>query len=148
MILKTNQPQRSTIDFEPVLSPDFATRVMREAARIRRRRRVIRGALGAIALGGLLLLIRPAWLVLNQPAPSTQVASSSPAAEWTEGSDSDYTTDSYSAQYDPDKASAANYMFPDASSVEDFNSQWSNEQSATDYSVPTDYYGSDPRVSE
>ena len=144
MILKTKEPQRSIVDFEPVLSPNFAASVMREAARIRRRRRVIRGTLGVIAIGGLMLLIRPARFMPNQPAPTTQVASSSPAAEWTEGSDSDYTTDSYSAQYDPDKASAANYMFPDASSVEDFNSQLSNEQLTTDYSVPTDYYGSNP----
>jgi hypothetical protein len=144
MILKTKEPQRSITDFAPVLSPNFAARVMREAARIRRRRRVIRGTLGAIAIGGLLLLIRPARFLPNQPAPSAQLASSTTATEWSEGGDSDYTNDPYGAQYDPDKASAANYMFPDASSVEDFNSQLSNEQSTTDYSVPTDYYGSNP----
>jgi hypothetical protein len=144
MILKTNSPERSIADFEPEFSPDFAARVMREAARIRRRRRVIRSTLGVIVIGGLMLLIRPAWFLPNQQAWNAQLASSPAVAEWTEGSDSDYTNDPYTAQYDPDKASAANYMFPDASSVEEFNSQLSNEPSTTDYSVPTDYYGSNP----
>jgi hypothetical protein len=142
MILKTNQSERTITDFEPKFSPDFAARVMREAARIQRRRRVVRGALGVAALGGLILLMRPAQFIATQPKPNAQLASSPAVTEWSEANDSDYTTDSYNAQYDPDKASAANYMFPDASSLEDFNSQLSNEQSATDYSVPTDYYSS------
>ena len=144
MILMTNQPERSITDFEPEFSPDFAARVMREAARIRRRRNVIRGTLGVMALGGLIVLMRPAQFLSTRSQPTAQLASSAPVTEWSAGNDSDYTTDSYNAQYDPDKASAANYMFPDASSVEDFNSQLSNEQSATDYSVPTDYYSSNP----
>jgi hypothetical protein len=144
MILKSTSSERSTTNFELQLSPDFAARVMRDAARIRRRRRVIRGTLGVIAIGGLLLLIRPTRFLPNQTTPNTQVASSPAATEWSESNDSDYTNDPYSAQYDPDKASAANYMFPDASSVEEFNSQLSNEQLTTDYSVPTDYYASNP----
>jgi hypothetical protein len=142
MILKTNAPKHSLTGFEPKLSPDFAARVIREAARIRRRRRVLRGTLGVIAIGGLVLLIRP--LLPSQTAPNAQIASAPAVTEWSEGNDSDYTNDPYSTQYDPDKASAANYMFPDASSVEEFNSQLSNDQTTTDYSVPTDYYGSNP----
>lgn len=144
MILKTNQSERTITDFEPKFRPDFAARVMREAARIKRRRRVVRGTFGALAIAGLILMLRQTQLVPIPATPNTQLASSPAANEWSEGNDADYTNDSYNAQYDPDKASAANYMFPDASSIEDFNSQLSNEQSATDYSVPIDYYGVNP----
>ncbi len=144
MILKTNEPKRSTIEFEPAFGPGFAARVMREAARIRRRRRIISGALGVIAIGGLILLIQPARFLLEQSAPNAQLAASPATTEWSDGNDFDYATDPYSAQYDPDKASATNYMFPDASSLEEFNSQLSNQSSTTDYSVPTDYYASNP----
>jgi hypothetical protein len=144
MILKTNTPQHSIDGFEPELSPDFAARVMREAGRIRRRRRIIRGALGVGAIGALMLLMQPVRLLPNRQAPTTLLASASTATESTDSSDSEYAADSYSAQYDANNTSAANYMFPDASSVEQFNSQSSNDQSATDYSVPTDYYGTTP----
>jgi hypothetical protein len=144
MILKTNTPERLITDFEPRLSPDFAARVVREAARIRLRRRVLRGTLGIIAISGLLLLTGPARFLPSQTTPNEQLASSPTMTEWSEGSDSEYTNDPYSTQYDADKASAANYMFPDASSVEEFNSQLSNEPSTSDYSIPTDYYGANP----
>jgi len=144
MIFKTNAPEQSMADFEPTLSPDFAARVIGEVARIRRRRRVLCGTFGVIAIGTLLVLLRLARFLPNPPASNTQVASSPAATEWSFSSDSDDSNDPYSAQYDPDKASAANYMFPDASSIEEFNSQLSSEQFTTDYSVPTDYYGWNP----
>ena len=117
--------------FEPELRPDFAARVLREAARIRTRRRVFRRAGAGLAIAAI---AAGTYLVPAQRSPSQQAAAPAVYAsnyniDWDDSSNGNFAADDYLTA-DASLGSAANYMFPDAQPLQEFSDEYSDGSSA------------------
>ncbi|HUA35739.1 MAG TPA: hypothetical protein VMA09_19160 [Candidatus Binataceae bacterium] len=117
--------------FEPELSPDFAARVMREAGRIRTRRTILRRSGAALAVGAMVagFYLTPALRAPSQQASTPTVYASNSTTDLEDLSNGNAAADDYS-NTDVSSGSAANYMFPDAQSLQEFSDEYSDESSA------------------
>jgi hypothetical protein len=134
---KPDWTSESTLAFEPRLSPDFAARVMHEAGRIRARRQFGRHIASAVSVG---ILAVGVYLMPTLHAPaSNSVAStnlaSSDSSVWDEGSETNIAAYTYTEAQDAgiNQNGAADYLFPDMQSLQDFSNEYSDTSNA-----PTD----------
>jgi hypothetical protein len=124
---------------EPLLSPDFAARVLRRADTIRTRRRRLRGAMTAAA-GALLVALVVGPRIVRTPAPNgagALAANSSSGSDFlaefdaARGSSGGNWSSALAGNSNGD-ADALNYLLPDAAPLARFANEYSAAGSGTD----------------
>ncbi len=117
--------------FEPELSPDFASRVMREVGRIRTRRTIVRRVGTGLALGAIVagIYLMPALRAPSQRAAARAVYTSNDNTNWDDSPNGNVTAFDYS-NADVSSGSTADYMFPDAQPLQEFSDEYSDGSAA------------------